>query len=957
MTQRREEQRGVEGSISKGAWQLGGRARRALAAAMLCVMCAAMASPALAQKKKGKEGAGATSPPAQEGQEAAVPPIQEEEAQAGTAKIKEVDPTQGESQTAAPTLKGEVGGTEAIRADSFVEERKFESLKKLDEQIQSLKSLISKTPETHPDMPKFLFRIAELYFEKSKYYSLKAYETQDECDELEERKAEQRELDRCKQTMSDELEESQRLRRDSVDLYAKIIKNYDTFANMDEVLYYLGSGYIEVKKREEGLEVYKVLLAKYNDSPFVPNVLVAFGDAYFDREDMEEAIKAYDKVTTSYKDSSVYSYALYKKAWCYFNLDDKERALDFFLQTLKYTKKRKDQPNSKTLFKQVKKDIVTTYAFIGTPSKALPFFQDVTDKDRSEWLAMGERLAVYYSDKGKFEDSMEMYRRLIDINQESIKVVDYQYEIVRNQGASNTYSQETLKEIIRLMKSVQLAEAGTHFKDRDEAAMDYAGKKRKVEELSRNWAQTFHREAQQTKNSDLFQKAYYLYKEYMATFGDEAPKEERYKMAFFYAELLYRVEEFDESAAMYERALKIDPKGEYTEEIVLSAVQAYFNLISVEEARKETNIDEINAAPKEGEEKAAAYVVPKPKTIPELETNFITACDRYMQYAPEGKKIVDVKYKRAYTFYKYDHYDKAAEGFKQLAWDHPEEDLAVIAANLHLDALYALRKLDQMESEIHAYLGEDKEGKKIGEPKIKDEEFIEDITAMVAAIAFKNCTVFDENEQWNKAGACFMAFFRKYPDSEYGDDALYNAALDFERKSEIGNAIRARVYLLKAYGDESEHAPITLYNIAANYHALAIYSRAAKFYERFVQFFPEHEKAEDALRNASTFRYGMAQYDAAIENYEKYIELFGRQKQEQAADVAYQIALSYEKMDDPKRAFESYENYIRRYAKNGTSDNLLQSHVKLGLYYWNRAGRTNRSQGLKGVQAHHLGLR
>ncbi len=865
---------------------------------------------------------------------------------AGTTELLAVDPNSGKNQTERPTLENESKGTEVITAEKFASERKYESMKMIDEQIQRLKKLLSITPKDHQDRPEILFNLAELYFEKSNIYNGKAYDRQDECYKLEDKKAEQRDIDRCKQMMKDELEESQRLRQDSIKLYGEIIGNYNSYKNMDEVLFYLGQGMLELKKRTEGLEVFKRLIANYPSSKYVPNALVAFGDAYFDRDDMAQAVKAYDKVTESYKDSSVYSYALYKKGWCYFNMDDKERALDYFLQTLKYSKKRTDQPNSKALLKQVKKDIVTTYAFVGAPSKAIPFFQKITDNNREEWLQMGERLAVYYSDKGKFGDSMNIYRTLIKLNKESVKVLDYQYEIVRNQGANNTYSNDTLREILGLMKLVQLADSGKHFKDRDDASMGYKAKKIKIEELSRNWAQTFHREAQQTKNSDLFNKAYNLYKGYVATFGDSAPKEERYKMTFFYAELLYRVEEYDESAKMYETALQINPEGEYTEEIVLSAVQAYFNLISVEEAKRETNVDEINAKPEEGKE-AKAYAVPTKEKIPELESNFIVACDRYMKYAPEGEKIVDVKYKRAYTLYKYNHLKEAAEGFKQVAWDHPEEDLAVIAANLHLDTLYILRDLDTMEKEIHAYLGENEAGEKVGEPKIKDEEFIEDVTAMIAAISFKKCTVFDEKEEWAKASECFVAFFRKYTDSEYGDDALYNAALDFERLSEIGKAIQVRVFLLKAYGGESEHSPITLYNIAANYHALAIYSQAAKFYERFVQYFPEHEKAEDALRNAATFRYGLGQYDKAIENYEKYLELFARDKPEQGANVAYQIALSYGRMGKNKSAFQSYEDYIRKWAKKGSVDNLMQSHVSLGRYYWEKSGRRNRQRALK----------
>ena len=870
--------------------------------------------------------------------------------EAGDTELLAVDPNKGKLQTEAPTLQNEAKSTDVIRAEEFAKARKFESLKKIDEQIQSIKKLIEITPQNHPDRPQFLFNLAELYFEKSKYYSLKAYETQDRCFKLEDKKAPAREVELCKQQMKDEEEESVRLRTDAVKQYTDIISNYTTFKNMDEVLYYLGSSLMELKKRDQALDIYKRLIANYPASQYVPNVLVAFGDAYFDGEDMAQAIKAYDKVTTSYQNSGIYGYALYKKGWCYFNLDEKEKALDHFLQTLKFVKKRQDLPNSKPLLKQVKKDIVTTYAFVGAASKAIPFFQKVTDNDREEWLEMGERLAVYYSDKGKFADSMALYRELIKLNQESVKVLDYQYEIVRNQTSQNTYSEETLKQIVLLIKLVQVAESGK-FKDRDSAERDYKGSKAKIEELARTWAQTYHREAQQTKNPELYARAYYLYKEYLDSFANFTEKDELYRMTFFFAELLYKLEKYEDAATNYEKALAVNGKGEYTEEIVHSAVLAYFKLVSVDDSKKETNLNEINEKPQVGKDgKPVAYKPPTPRDIPDLQKRLIKACDRYMEFAPDGKKIVDVKYTRARIYYDFDHMAESAKGFKEIAWKHSDKELAVIAANLHLDALYVMRDLETMEKEVRAYLGEDMSGEKVGEPPIKDETFLEEVTEMAAAIAFKKCTVMDEKEEWAKASECFVAFFRKYPDSEYGDDALYNAALDLERISEIGKAIQVRFFLLKAYGDTSEHSPITLYNIAANYHALAIYSQAALFYERFVQFFPEHEKAEDALRNASTFRYGLGEYEKAIENYKRYLDLFGKAKPDQAAAVAYQIALSYEKQNKSKAAFQQYEEYLKRWAKYGSDDNRLQSHVKIGLYYWGLSGKSNRAKALSEFQ-------
>lgn len=870
--------------------------------------------------------------------------------------VEEVDPNA--SMGEAPTLKNERKGTEVIKAEEFARERKFESLKKIDSQIQRLRKLLKITPKDHEDYPEFLFNLAELHFEKSKYYQLKAYETQDRCYKLEDQKADQRDIDICKRQMKDEIAEATRLRKSSVDLYSQIIGDYDQFANMDEVLYYLGANLMELKKRMQALEVFKRLIANYPQSKYVPNVLVAFGDYYFDADEMGQALKAYDKVADSYKNSSVYGYALYKKGWCYFNTDDKEKALDHFLRTLNFAKKRPDLPNSKPLIKQSRKDIVMTYSYVGVPSKAIRFFRKITDDDREEWLKMGERLAVYYGDKGKFGDSIALYRELIKLNKKSVKVIDYQYEIVRHQSSNNAYAEETLKQLVLLMKLVQMADAGK-FADRDEPEMEYKKKKAKVEDLERKWAQTYHREAQQTRNPDLYAKSYFLYKEYIATFKGFAKKSDMYKMTFFYGELLYKLEKYEEAATNYELALDIDPKGAYTAEIVHAAVLAYFKLVSVEESKKELAdaADDIQSdgSEEEGKDgKKKPYVPPKPKEIPDLHKRLIAACDRYMKAYDaadeEGKeafeKIVDVKYTRARIFYDHFHMDKAATSFKDIAWKHSDHRLAVIAANLHLDALYVMRELDAMEKEVKAYLGENLEGEKVAEPPIQDEIFLEEVTAMAAAISFKKCTVFDDKEEWKKASDCFVAFFRKYTDSEYGDDALYNAALDMERLSEIGKAIQIRVYLLRAY-PESKHAPITLYNIAANYHALAIYSQAAKFYELFVRNFPDHEKTEDALSNASTFRHGLAQYDRAIENYERYLDLYGKAKPEKGAEVHFQIAKIYEQKKESRKAFQQYEEYLRRWAKHGSHDNRLQAHLKLGLFYWDRKGRSNRKRAIK----------
>ena len=279
-------------------------------------------------------------------------------------------------------------------------------------------------------------------------------------------------------------------------------------------------------------------------------------------------------------------------------------------------------------------------------------------------------------------------------------------------------------------------------------------------------------------------------------------------MTFFYGELLYKLKKFDEAAVAYEAAFQIDKKGKYTEEIVHASVASYFRDIEVseEKAKLDKGSDDVYTVASEdgkktdGKKTAKKKGPPEPKPLPQLQKDFIAACDRYIKYAPEGDQIVNVKYTRARTFYDFFHLEDAAAGFRQLVYDHPKHRLAVIAANLHLASLEESQDYDALEGAVAEY---------IEKKPLNDDSFNADITTMYSRIKFKKCTLFDGREQWSEGAECYVEFYRTFPDSPYIDKALYNAALDFERQYELSKAIKVRMFLLEAR-PESELAPITL---------------------------------------------------------------------------------------------------------------------------------------------------
>ena len=811
-----------------------------------------------------------------------------------------------------PTLEGEDQPGD-FDASQFVDEREFEGLQLADEAIVRLRELIDRTPADDPDRAEYLYNLAEKFWQRSRHYDHQAIEQQDECYLLEDEGDEQG-ARRCGFRVEDMEAESERLREESQDLYIEIIRNYPNFEELDTIYYQLGSNLMELGEEEEALNLFERLLANFPQTPYLPQVLLYFGDYHFDQGDMFEALEAYQKVV-QYPDSPVYQYARYRMGWAYFNLDNYERALEEFLTVVDLARAAEEGSADRAMLRQVRSDVVRVYARIGSPDQAVAFFQDIAPEEE-DWMAMSENLAIFYGDEAAFADSTNMYNQLIDLNRESYKVLDYQYEIIQNEATINSYSEETLQELGRMLRLIQLAEEGQFTEDEELYPEQYE----KIEMSIRNWASTFHREANRTRNESLYIRSHYLYDGYRETFPES---EHIYEITYFHGDLLFNLGQWDQAAQAYETVLEMDPDGEHTENAVLNTMLALFEEVDTSEQRAE-----IEAEFDMEEDSDEPVEIPEPLEMDELEQRLMRASRNYIDYVPDGERIVDVKYTKARTYYDHLHLEEAVVLFEDIAFNHSDHRLAEVSANLHLHTLNMLQDFNRLHEAVEAY---------IAHTPVDDPEFQEELYELNLAIRYNICVDYDQDENWEDAAQCYLAYVQDFPTSPQADMALYNAALDFERLHEIGMAIQLRRNLLNHFPD-SDLAAETMYNIGGNYHAWAIYGEASDFYEQFVELYPDEEEAEGALSNAALFRQGLGHYEQAIENYEKYLELFGSDNPETAAQVFFEIGQIYEEQELGEAAYQHYQEYIRDYGDQGRPDYLLEAHLKIGLHYWNGAG-------------------
>lgn len=208
-------------------------------------------------------------------------------------------------------------------------------------------------------------------------------------------------------------------------------------------------------------------------------------------------------------------------------------------------------------------------------------------------------------------------------------------------------------------------------------------------------AKAVHREAQKSENLAKYTEAEKLYAEYVARVPDD------YDMAFFYAELLFKVAEHDpqpahweRAAVEYQRVVTMKPDGSHLRDAAYGHVISMMNALGIQDG------------PCDG----------GPPTP--TETRFLRALDFYIDHVPDNPQRVVIQYRKARSLYDAGRWDEAVPIFADVAIKHPEHELGVVSANLLLDCL----NLSHKTTELRGWVDRFARG-----PLMKDAEFAANI--------------------------------------------------------------------------------------------------------------------------------------------------------------------------------------------------------------------------------------
>ena len=794
------------------------------------------------------------------------------------------------------TVQKNTAGGPQLEYEKFRKRVELKVAKTRDKQIEGLTRLLSLEKSASPDAPNLKFRLAELYYEKSRYYFIRSQENDDAIL----RARSEAEKQRLKQNKISAQKQSDRWNEEALNLYADIRQNHPSYERMPEVLFALGQSYWSRGQQDEALSPYADLIRNYPKDSLVPEAWVAFGEYYFDKGNIFKALKSYDKAAQN-KRSRVYGFALYKQGWCYFNLAEWQEALNKFETTVLFSQLSEllSGENKIALGREAQRDWVKAYSHIGDAKNASTRIATLLDLQQctGRCLLLLEKLADLWLQEGFFKKASYLYAQLIDAEPKAIRNAIRQARVVEltdrtgDKKRASLESQklvEVLLETRQLIKTVDQSKLSVAKSDLEEAEL--------VSETSlRRLAQQWNNEGRKTRNYDTLGLARVIYEDYLRLFPNQ---KYAYGMRFQLADLYYKIEDYAKSAQMYKATIDAKPDGEH----MAAAANDYILAL-------ELHIESSGVEPPEADSEDLS-----PKKLQPDYKRLVEACDLYTQKVSNDKadKLVAVKLKAARVYYDHSQFDEAIRRFEEVVSKHPKSPQAEVASNLVVDVYNLKKDWKSLLTTVRKYLSN--QALLQGRPKLRQE-----LRGFGEYASFSLVKQLEDDVKKNSGDLRLVArayedFYKEFPRSENADKALFNASVAWDRTGHKERAAKLRSKLLADFPKSALRVDVAYY-VAKQHEERTEYLKAASTFRAFSSRYPKDQRAKDALYNASVFYAGTGKYVTAANLRKKYLELYGskRTRSKDVATVKFAIAKDLESARRWRSAVDAYADFVKSY--------------------------------------------
>lgn len=804
----------------------------------------------------------------------------------------------------------------------------------------------------------------------------------------------------------------------SIALYQRLLRDYPSYRLRDGVHYLLGYCQGEMGRDAEarqallGLvcanrhkpldapapwpgragkaDLYQGCQALPGDTRFVAESWTRIGELHFDRAELDPAVAAYTQVLP-FRDSPFYDKALYKLAWTFYRQDRFSDAVRRFDELVVFADQRAKaerasgagepaaQPGTSEKGSSLRGEAIQYLA--------LSFAERDWDGDgRTDSDAGVARLGRFYSGRESEPHVREVLIRLGDLlfdrTEYSRAAEAFQQAIARAPlSADSPKLQQRIAQAYDRQRSFEQA-----LRAREALARDYAPGSAWYEANRDNpqaidaateladasllnaitnrhaSAQELRRRGVAAKDPKLIAQARAEYRQAAqsyATFLKQHPgAKNAYEYSYLLAESHYYGGEYAEAATVYTRVREADPKGSHLEDAAYGVIKAQEHVVlqALRSSQPKADagslrdvgdddvsrdlLDVLPPLPVVGKTPERAAALSMPEEVSALQS----AYDRYVRLLPGSDKTSLLAYKSAELEFRYLRFDRARSRFSDVLDRYCQSERAVDAGNAILVSHTIEGNLDQVEAWTSRL-----QNKGCGGQGALAQQQRDSLRKLSEDVSFKKAEQLLEAKRYEAAATMFLALLDKNPKAQNSDKALYNAAVAYENIGRATSAASTYERLVRDY-PQSSLAEAAVFRAAVNHQRVLAFDKALAGY-RAIATLPRYAKSphrHDALYNAALIADRDGDLPLGIQLWRQY-EADSQTSQDEARDVAYRIALLVERQSPStspagaQRAAEEWERLLRKYGNASALDEKGLSRVVEAHFHIGRARDTVRN--------------
>ncbi len=764
----------------------------------------------------------------------------------------------------------------------------------------------------YPDDPQFtpdaMFRLAELYYEKSNDdYRLATDQFREEA---------RRAAGEGREPPVEPLKSY----APSIALYQRLLTGFPDYKFTHGIYYLLAYCLGEMGQGQEAQVAYQALIERFPTSPFVPEAWVRLGDWHFDEVAASSLLQAADAFSRmyAYPEHGLYARAVYKLGWTYYRMDDYAQAVDSFTRLLDFYVARAsttgEAPGGDVWPEAIQ---YTAISFAddrwGGVAKAKAFF--AARGGRPYQAEIFSRLGDIFYDETKFAAAVEAYQVVLASDPLSADAPRIQGRIVMAWSRDRRFDREAVERQVL----VDAYSVGTPWWEKNKGNPDLVASVRSLVEKSLMAAASFHHaQGQRFKAEGKLEDAVSEYRVAAKAYGDYLARfphsKQAYELNYNYADCLYNALSFEQAARVY-AAVRDDPADDkYWSEAAVSAVISWEG--EVTRLLRAGQLPErkvlLSTDRKEREEI-------KPLPLPEVYQSLVRESDVFVARRGDAAQAATLAFKAGEVFYRHNAFEEARCRFEEVVGRWPGNEVAQFAANLIIESLLTMKDWTAVEA---------------ASARLQSAEVARNATLHASLQKFKLGGRFKramqlmEEKQYEPAAVLFTALVQEDPRHEFADKALYNAASCYEGSRRFESALRMYERISVEY-PRSTLADEALFRVGFNAENTYDFEKAVDRYVLLVEKYPTSKHRKDALYNAARAQENLQRYDAAAVAFVRYARAYP--DAEDAARTQFHAALIYEKNGEWRKEIAALQDFTRRFGGSKEHELLVQSQLKMAL--------------------------